>query len=117
MRILFFNFKGDIFETSARWRLGIMYLRTQEYEKSEQNLKFYIEKEKNYNRFNEYFKALDLVDLYFAWGKMEEAKKIIDEGPELFSKDKEDIRDYYYAYYIKQSEYYFLKKTGRTIKK
>ena len=94
-----------------------MYLRTQEYEKSEQNLKFYREDRKRIQRLNEYFDALDLIDLYFARGKMEEAKKIIDEGLELFSKENEDIRDYYYTYYVKQSEYYFLQKDWKNYKK
>jgi TolA-binding protein len=111
------NFKGSIFELSARHRLGLIYFRTQEYEKAEYNHKFYMEKEKRITPYGDYLAALDLLDVYFGWGKMEEAKKIIDEGLDLFCKDNKDYRDYYNAYYMKQAEYYFIQKDWGNYKK
>ncbi|GEM_PF-1897966 len=111
------HFKGSIYEPLARYKLGMLYFRTQEYEKAEYNHKFYMEYEKEIRKYGDYLAAIELLDIYFAWGKMEKAKEMIDEGLDLFSRENEDIRDYYIAYYMKQIEYYFIQKDWKNFKR
>lgn len=111
------NFKGTIHESTARYRLGIIYFRTQEYEKAEYNHKYYMKEEKEITPYGDYLVALDLIDVYFGWGKMEKAKEVIDDGLNLFCKENKGLRDYYNAYYMKQAEYYFIQKDWENYKK
>ena len=48
--------------------------------KAEYNHKFYMEDEKEIRKYGDYLAAIELLDIYFAWGKMEKAKEMIDEG-------------------------------------
>lgn len=100
-------YKDSVFVSTAREELGEIYYKFREYEKAYQHLHVNVI---NCSSHTYVDSAMVLIDVYFAWGKMDEAYKLIQEGLTKYNKDNQDIDNFYLKFRGKLAEYYFIKR-------